>query len=121
MIYIGTTDTNESAIYFDVYSAVKHNGGVSVSGTIGDGCYEGEVVVEIGGNESVTFADAWLGGSGFSEFLDRCNVASIEEALIESLRELPLLRPRRYLPHGHAGQSPASGVMETKPVWQSRA
>lgn len=121
MIYIGTTDNNGSAIYFDIHSAVKRNGGISVSGTIGDGSYEGEVLVEIGRNETVTFADAWLGGDGFRDFLARCDVAGIEKTLLESLREMPLLRARRYRPHSHGAVQPASVVMEPRAVWQSRA
>ena len=72
MIYIGTNAINGSAVYFDVYSAEVQGHGMRISGTIGDGCYEGDVLVEVGRSDCVTFADAWLGGSGFAEFLSRC-------------------------------------------------
>ena len=99
MVYIGTTKNSGSAIYFDIYSAVRQGRGMRISGTIGDGCYEGEVLVEVGRSESVTFADAWLGGSGFVEFLDRCGSDVLEQALLDSVREMPLLHARRSQPH----------------------
>ena len=66
MIYIGTTQDNGSAIYFDIHAAERQGRGMRFCGTLGDGSYEGEVLVEVGSNDCVTFADAWLGGYGFS-------------------------------------------------------
>ncbi len=121
MIYIGTNESDGSAIYFDIHSAERQGRGFRISGTIGDGSYEGEVLVEVGRNESVTFADAWLGGAGFNEFIGRCNVMAVEEALLESVREAPLLHPRRRMPHANGSSHPVESVMEPSPVWQSRA
>jgi hypothetical protein len=121
MIYIGTNESNGSAIYFDIHSAERQAGGVRISGTIGDGSYEGEVLVEVGRIESVTFADAWLGGAGFSEFIGRCNVMAVEKALLETVRESPRVKARRRLPHGNAVSCSVETVMESVPVWQSRA
>ncbi|MBW2689178.1 MAG: hypothetical protein JRC99_04535 [Deltaproteobacteria bacterium] len=118
MIYIGTTENNGSAIYFDIYSAERQGRGMRISGTIGDGCYEGEVLVEVGRNDSVTFADAWLGGSGFSEFIDRCGSDVLEEALLESVREMPLFQARRSQPHGNS-MSYAGIVAESSSMWQN--
>ena len=120
MIYIGTTGNNGSAIYFDVYSAERQGRGVRIAGTIGDGCYEGEVLVEVGRTDSVTFADAWLGGSGFTEFLCRCGADMLERALLETVREMPLFRARRRQPHGNRKVCVA-GSCESLPVWQSRS
>ena len=117
MIYIGTTESNGSAIYFDIYSAVRQGRGMRISGTIGDGCYEGEVLVEVGRSESVTFADAWLGGSGFAEFMERCNVDALEKSLLESVREMPLLHVRRSQPHGNSLVYADALVCEASPVW----
>lgn len=119
MIYIGTTENNGCAIYFDVHAAERQGRGFRVSGTVGDGCYEGEVLVEIGKSEAVTFADAWLGGPGFSEFLDRCGQSTLEAALLESVREMPLFRPRRSQPHYNISQCAEGRVSETSPLWQS--
>ena len=117
MIYIGTTENSGSAIYFDIYSTVRQGRGMRISGTIGDGCYEGEVLVEVGHNDSVTFADAWLGGTGFTEFINRCDSDVLKKALLESIRELQLFRTRRSQPHGNS--LACSGVItsESLPVW----
>lgn len=118
MIYIGTTESNGSAIYFDIYSAVRKGRGLRISGTIGDGCYEGEVLVEVGRNDSVTFADAWLGGPGFSEFMERCNSDVLEKALLDSVREMPLLHGRRSQPHGNSLAYAGTVVSESSLVWK---
>jgi hypothetical protein len=119
MIYIGTTESNGSAIYFDIYFSERQGRGVRISGTVGDGCYEGEVLVEVGRNDSVTFADAWLGGSGFSEFIDRCGSEVLESALIESVREMPLFQISHCQPHGNSMAYTGAFISEVSPVWQS--
>ena len=118
MIYIGTTENNGSAIYFDIYSTERQGRSMRISGIIGDCCYEGEVLVEIGSNNSVTFADAWLGGSGFSEFIDRCGSDALESALLESVLEMPLFQARRSQPHGNS-TGYAGTVAESSPIWQN--
>ena len=120
MIYIGTTESNGSAIYFDIYSAERQGRGMRISGTIGDGCYEGEVLVEVGRSESVTFADAWLGGSGFAEFMAQCNSDILERALLEAVREMPLLHVRKSQPHGNSQAYAGTFVSESSPVWNHR-
>lgn len=120
MIYIGATESNGSAIYFDIYAAERHGCGMRISGTIGDGCYEGDVLVEVGRNDSVTFADAWLGGSGFSEFIDRCGSDLLKSALLESLRDLPLRHARRSQPHGNSLAYTGTTVAESLPAWNHR-
>jgi len=117
MIYIGTTGNNGSAIYFDVYSAERQGRGMRISGTIGDGCYEGEVLVEVGRSDCVTFADAWLGGTGFAEFLSRCGSDTLEQALLESVREMPMFHSRRSQPHGNGISSLGTTAGESEPVW----
>jgi hypothetical protein len=117
MVYIGTTSDNGSAIYFDMHSAERQGRGVRISGTIGDGCYEGEVLVEIGVVDSVTFADAWLGGTGYSEFLDRCDATILKSTLIETVRETPLFHARRSQPHGNGRAFTESFVSEPLPLW----
>jgi hypothetical protein len=121
MIYIGTTGNNGSAIYFDIHSAERQGRGMRFSGTVGDGCYEGEVLVETGRSESVTFADAWLGGSGFWEFIDRCGITMLEESLLESVRDMSFFCSRRSQPHANSGASGPSLVLESASLWTSRA
>jgi hypothetical protein len=121
MIYIGTTGNDGSAIYFDVHAAERQGRSLNISGTIGDGCYEGEVLVEVGRNDSVTFADAWLGGSGFTEFLARCGADALERALLETVRDMPVFRPRRGRPHGNGRAYAGPMACECRPVWSSGA
>lgn len=118
MIYIGTTQNNGSAIYFDIYSAEREGRGVRISGTVGDGSYEGEVMVEVGRNDSVTFADAWLGGEGFSEFIARCGSELLESALLDSVREMPIFHARRIQPHTNSLPYGESIASEPLPVWK---
>lgn len=118
MIYIGTTECNGSAIYFDIYAAERQGRGMRISGTIGDGCYEGEVLVEVGRNDSVTFADAWLGGSGFTEFMERCSSDVLKKALLDSVRELPIFHSRACQPHSHALPCVGTIVSESLPFWR---
>ncbi|MGK2906419.1 MAG: hypothetical protein ACSLFH_08765 [Desulfuromonadales bacterium] len=117
MIYIGTSENSGSAIYFDIYAAERQGRSLRISGIIGDGCYEGEVLVELGRSESVTFADAWLGGAGFVEFLHRCGSDVLKQALLESAREMPLLHARRSQPHGNRLTSVGTLVSEPAFTW----
>lgn len=117
MVYVGTTDDNGSAIYFDIHSAERLGKCVCISGTIGDGSYEGEVLVELGNSESVTFADAWLRNDGFSEFVDRCDLSLLKSALIDSLREMPFFQVPRIQPHGPNRLTRGSVVAEGLPLW----
>ena len=88
MIYIGTTNFDGRAIYFDIYSHESACCALNISGTIGDGFYEGEVLIELGKHQSVTFADEWLGGQGFSEFMSRCDLSAVKQYLIDSVYEI---------------------------------
>ena len=119
MIYIGTTQDNGSAIYFDIHAAERQGRGMRFCGTLGDGSYEGEVLVEIGSNDCVTFADAWLGGSGFRAFMDRCSAEVLERALLDSVREMPFFQSRPSQPHSHSFPCLGSGIAESLPLWNS--
>lgn len=117
MIYIGTTADNGSAIYFDIHTTERQGRGMRFCGTIGDGCYEGEVLVEVGRSDSVTFVDAWLGGCGFREFVERCGFESLEHALLDSVRELPLFQRRPIQPHGNSMACVGSMIAEPMLLW----
>ncbi len=56
-----------------------------VSGTLGDGWYEGEVAVEIGDQQGVTFADEWFDRNGLQAFFDRVGRDQICTALFQAL------------------------------------
>lgn len=121
MIYIGSTEDNGSAIYFDIHSVERQGRGLRVSGTLGDGCYEGEVLVEVGRNDAVTFADAWLGGAEFDEFLTRCRRDILEQALLETVRDMPLFRWQPARPHGNSSNHAHVIACECQPLWSCGA
>lgn len=121
MIYLETTAADGSAVYFDVYAAERHGRGLRVSGTIGDGHYEGEVLVEVGRSDEVTFADAWLGGAGLDDFLARCGAEVIARDLIEVVRNLQIFHARRPAPHVYAPPQGGARVCESGPLWEGVA
>lgn len=118
MIYIGATNDIGSAIYFDIHVAERLGRNLCISGTLGDGSYEGEVIVEIGRTDCVTFADAWLGGFGFADFTRRCDMELIEDALLDSLRVMPLFGAPRVQPHGPHRDLNEPVVTEEPPLWK---
>ena len=120
MMYIDTISEDGSAIYFDVHTAERLGHGVRISGTIGDGCYEGEVLIELGPAESVTFADAWLGGLGYNEFVGRCDLSNLQKDLLESVREMTFFHAPRMQPHGFNRKTRESVAGEDLPLWNKR-
>jgi hypothetical protein len=121
MIYIETTECDGSAIYFDIHAAEQAGRGLRVCGTVGDGQYEGEVLVEVGSSSEVTFADAWLGGAGLVDFLRRCGTETLESALIDVVRNMTLSRVRHDAPHACDVRAGASMACEPGPLWQGVA
>ncbi len=99
MHYIGTTNQGGGAIYFDPHTAERNERGARVCGTIGDGQYEGEVLVETGCFAGVTFADDWLGGQAFRDFVHRCDLVVLKRALLEIVEQMPIFSVRRDPAH----------------------
>jgi len=118
MVYIGTSREQGQAIYFDIHAIRKVRQGLEVCGTVGDGCYEGEVLVECGPSDEVTFADAWLGGAGLTGFLQRCDEEWLRQALIEAARG-SLIETAGQRPHGPGRRRGASCAGEEGPIWQA--
>lgn len=74
--------------YFDIHHQEESSSGAStwvVSGILGDGWYEGEVAVEIGDQQGVTFADEWFDRTGLHAFFDRVGRDQICNALYQAL------------------------------------
>jgi len=117
MIYIGTTRDSSSAIYFDIHATERRGRIVCISGTIGDGCYEGEALVELGRTDEITYADAWLGGDGFQDFISRCDLDLLENTLIETLREMPTRYAQRRRPHRLSRIIHSPAVAESQTGW----
>ncbi|MBW2504239.1 MAG: hypothetical protein JRE16_06675 [Deltaproteobacteria bacterium] len=85
MLYIDSLDIGGSAVYIDIHSVERSADGMRICGTLGDGLYEGEVLIETGALSDVTFADTWLGGAGFRDFLERCDLERLRQALLATV------------------------------------
>lgn len=71
MIYIGTQAEGGCGIYLDVHAEENHSEGREISAVIGDGSYEGEVLIVCGRGFEVTFVDAlWGDVQGLRDFLE---------------------------------------------------
>mgnify|MGYP001426159804 CR=1 FL=1 len=124
MVYLATPSYDGRAVYFEPYVTERTAAGLRICGTIGDGQYEGEVLVEFeGARTQVTFADSWLGGVGFREFAERCNIARLGQELVGSLESFAHGGARRDFPHGgEGGHHPLhSWVCESRELWQGVA
>jgi hypothetical protein len=96
----------------------------SVVATLGDGPYEGEILVELGDRTEVIFVDEWLGGSDVGNFLDRIDRPRVEKALGEALRAAPVESPMPACCPHHGGAAEgeiAHGVAEAAAEWRCAA
>jgi len=109
MIYIGTEVGEGCGVYLDVHAVTRSQKGVELHAVIGDGHYEGELLVEIDGGVEITFVDAlWGDARGLRDFLGRHGEGRVRDELRTALRELPgrgvhsdgcrAARPHVYLP-----------------------
>lgn len=74
--------------YFVARHLQRGSGGAGswvVSGTLGDGWYEGEVTVETGSRSEVTFADEWFDPAALQGFFDRIDRDQVCSALFQVL------------------------------------
>ncbi len=56
-----------------------------ISGILGDGWYEGEVAVEVGARQGVTFADEWFDRLALNSFFNRIDRDQVCAALYQAL------------------------------------
>ncbi|BCR05242.1 hypothetical protein DESUT3_23110 [Desulfuromonas versatilis] len=145
MVWLNMMAENGSGLYLDIHGIEPRGvaGGtvIAVSGTVGDGRYEGEVLVEVGARTGVTFADEWLDGASLREFFGNAARGELETALTEAVAGLSLAekvrlltegaeeagersqqRPHRDVPRPHPYRRPralAQEVREQQGEWQS--
>ncbi|HKL49375.1 MAG TPA: hypothetical protein VJ882_06960 [Desulfuromonadales bacterium] len=86
MIYLCNSEQDNLAVYLDVHAMKRQERGFALSGTLGDGHYEGDVMVEVGLDVDITFADLWLNRTGLQTFFDRVDRNMVESALAEAAR-----------------------------------
>jgi len=115
--------------YFIVHHLQRRSEGPHgwvVSGTLGDGWYEGEVAVEIGSRQAVTFADDWFAPAVLAEFFQRVDREQLCSALYQALTAVsedpPTARAatRRQSPHWH-GAAEHGLIASGEPCWSAVA
>ncbi|HKI50755.1 MAG TPA: hypothetical protein VJ995_01670 [Geothermobacteraceae bacterium] len=126
MIYIGTTESPGQAIYLDIHAIEQQGNQTSVSALVGDGCYEGEVLIEFADQPAVTYADTWLGGAGLDEFLQRAGQAWLRKQLLDSVQDHLAVtnvsqKKSQGVDYPHQMPLPRGRVAEAKPIWNHLA
>lgn len=116
--------------YFVIHHQEASSSGVAtrvVSGILGDGWYEGEVAVEIGSRQGVTFADEWFGRPELQAFFDRVGRDQICRALYQALTPtaeessfVSVPEAEGVVPHYTAGADHGL-VGSGEPVWAAVA
>ena len=106
MSYIGNQADGGCGIYLDVHNMERNRRGTRLVGIIGDGHYEGEVIVEMLERPEITFVDElWGDRSGLRAFFDRHGEEKIRADLRQAMsvstpqrREGRSVQPHVYLP-----------------------
>jgi hypothetical protein len=89
MVWLNAANENGSGLYLNIHRIDQRSRSLfSLHGTMGDGYYEGEVLIEVGAGIDVTFADAWLDRSALDEFFRRAVRTDVEAALAEQAADL---------------------------------
>jgi hypothetical protein len=126
MVWLDVADNNGNALYFVTDRIERLSGmgaeGFTISGILGDGGYEGEVIVEVGENPRVTFVDAWLARGDFSRFVASIDRERVSAALTEVAAGLTgeWGAQGNTTPRGGRGERPGR-IAEDRPSWREVA
>ncbi len=122
-----TLDTPQPAdLYLDIHHMEQNRSeGLCISATLGDGASEGEVLIQVGTREEVTFADM-LPDSGLPELLARYGRVPLRDALLKLCQASFGQAGYRWdSPHRNSAQmslffhpAPVMSVRETEEKWQ---
>jgi len=125
MVWLDVTGNNGSALYFvtDRVERLQGRGaaGFSVSGIVGDGQYEGEVIVEVGAAVEVTYVDAWLAAGAFDAFERRIDLDRVTAALTEVAERAAGGLGGRAAGSGERRAGRHGRVAESSPAWRAVA
>ena len=92
MVWLDLAGNNGNGLYLDVRGVEwRQQRGARVcaaTGTLGDGQYEGDVLLEVGADVEVTFADQWLAPQQLGGLFNRIERSGLEAALGTAAREL---------------------------------
>jgi len=99
MFYIGAESEGGCGIYLDVHAIERDDHGQRISAIIGDGHYEGEVLIVLGQDFEVTFLDAlWGKIESVTVFFDRHGEDKLRNDLEHALhvKDLEVKRAGNY-------------------------
>lgn len=99
MLVLTLGEQTGETVYLDIHHAEwRQRTGAphwAVSALLGDGWYEGEILIEAGEQVQVTFADEWIGHSQIGELFNRVG----RENLLVAIREAVAGRRIEEIPH----------------------
>lgn len=89
MVWLGISAENGAAVYLDIHDIERRSlwGELvyAVSATLGDGQFEAQVLVEIGGSVEITLADPWVSAQQAREFFARVGLERLRQAVCEAV------------------------------------
>ena len=92
MLYLATGNPEAGELYLDIQNIEERRFRgrhfFAINGVCGDGLWEGEVLVEVGDETTVTFVDDYLNPARLGEFFVRHERGVVETALAQSLNGL---------------------------------
>ncbi len=88
MITIEAATAAETMLYLDVHHGEMTQRGIRLCAILGDGWYEGEVILELGEEVEVTFADLYLDEGKIRPFLQRVGRGELESSIALAVSRL---------------------------------
>lgn len=105
MVWLQETTTAGHGLYFEIRSLekqMKHGIPVAiVTATLGDGSYEGDVLVEFGVSTDVCFVDHWLDPDALKTFFEQIDHQRLQDEIVAVCEDRVQIQ-RTVLPHGTA-------------------
>jgi hypothetical protein len=101
MIALDLEQAASSALYLDIHHVeFPDEGALRVCALLGDGWYEGEVLIEVGDQVNVTLADLYLDETAIRPLLQRIGRDALEQAVGGAVSRMNLssaLLQKRFL------------------------
>lgn len=95
MVWLGISVENGAAVYLDIHDierrALRGEMVYAISATLGDGQFEAQVLVEIGGAVEISLADPWVSAQDARDFFERVGLERLRLALAEAVLGMRVL------------------------------
>ncbi|WP_305041287.1 hypothetical protein [Geoalkalibacter sp.] len=92
MVPLRIDSGSAQSLYLDIhhvhFAPSCGTGHLVISAILGDGCYEGEIAVELGSRIGVTFADQYLAERRIAAFFARVDRDRLEAAILDAVGTL---------------------------------